>query len=47
VKEDQRAAWRRALAAKAKAARRQRGRYRKTTTIKPGMIRRPPPKETP
>jgi len=49
VSQEQIAAWRRAIAARAKAARRQRGRHRKTDpAIKPGMIRRnPPPKETP
>jgi len=41
---DQRAAWRRALAAKAKGARRRRGKHRRQADIKPGMIRRQPPK---
>lgn len=38
---DQLAAWRRAIAAKAKAARRQRGNARKPA-ISPGMIRKAP-----
>jgi hypothetical protein len=45
--DDQLAEWRKALADRAKAARRQRAKRRKPA-IKPGMIRRPPPaKEDP
>jgi hypothetical protein len=47
MNENQREKWRQALAARAKATRRQRGKHRKPA-IKPGMIRKPPPpKETP
>jgi hypothetical protein len=44
---DQRAAWKRALAAHAKARRNQRGKRPRKPAIKPGMIRRPPQNDVP
>jgi hypothetical protein len=43
--ESQRAEWRRALAVLTKGRRGQRGRHQREPRLRPGMIRRPAPKE--